>query len=112
MGWISKLISTQMADNSSVVAEHRWSPNLYSFFLNSPAGLIRYKPKDQRDAARFRDKWINRFEAIKTHSLDQKDLKIQMIFLYREIRKNEKVSFKANLHTRLRGGLCFFKLSF
>ena len=112
MSWIKNIINTQMADNSNVVAEHRWSQNLSSFFLNSPAGLIKYKPKDHKDAARFRDKWINKFDQIKENSLNQKDIKIQMHYLYREIRQNEKVSYKANFHTRVRGKLCIFRLSF
>lgn len=102
MDWLKMWARGQLSDNSMVVPEHRWSAKDLSFFLNSPAGLIKYKPRSAQDAARFRDLYINRFESITNNGSRLKDFHE----LYREIGANERVSYSANLNARLKGLKC------
>lgn len=106
MGWIKNKLIEQTATNSGVVPEQRWAEREKCFYLNSPAGLIKYKPKLNRDIARFRDIYINQFDSIKISNL-KPQIKEELFFrLYAEIRAAEKVSYKANVRTRLKGAMC------
>lgn len=93
---IKEFVHNQTVDNSNVRAHQNFAKG--KFFLVSCAGLIEYTPKNEKDVARFRDKWINRFEAIRV--LDAKDQKAAFFRLFAEIRSSEKIRFKANLRTR------------
>lgn len=95
-----------MASNTGVVPSQRWSEIDKSFYLNSSAGLIKYKPKTVKDTAHFRDEYVNAFVMIM-----QSGLGAEAYFdLYRNILKNVKgVRYTANLHTRIKGKLCTLK---
>lgn len=69
------------------------------FFLVSPAGIIVYKVKSEADISRFRDRWISTFDQI-SKIPDAKIRANAFHQLYRQIRQGERVSWKANLHTR------------
>lgn len=94
---LSNFIHNQTVDTSNVKAHQNFAKG--KFFLVSCAGVIEYSPKTENDVARFRDRWINRFEAIR--ALDLKDQKAAFFRLFAEIRGSEKVRFKANMRTRL-----------
>ena len=106
--WIKNKILEHSADMSGVVPEQKWSDREGCFFLNSSAGLIRFKPKDQKQASEFRNKYINEFESIRLSTIDSKTKNELFFRLYAKIRSKEKVSYSANAHTRLRGLLCSF----
>ena len=101
--WIRTQIHNQFVSHDNVVSFHRLDPKTGRFYLNSPAGLIVYKPKSLADVTRFRDKWINKFETLS----EQKDSN-KFYNLYVEIRKNEKVKYRANLRTRIKCNLLRF----
>ena len=73
----------------------RWDGYKRVFFMNSSAGFIKYKPKKPVDIERFRNNWVNRF------MLEKGDRK-RLFKLYRELRRQERVSYKANLNTRVK----------
>ena len=104
--WFKNKLIEQMATNTGVVPEQKWSERDRAFFLNSSAGLIKYKPKSTSDTTRFRDKYINEFEAIRTSQLDV-DTKEKLFFrLYANIKSHERVSYSANIRTRVQGAIC------
>jgi hypothetical protein len=95
---LSELIHNQTVDHSNVVAHQKWGRE-GRFHLVSCAGHIIYKPTSEKDAARFRDRWINRFETIR--QLMPQDQRPAFFRLFKEIRDTEKIKFKANARTRL-----------
>lgn len=106
MNWLRKIVANQMVDNSGVVPEQKWCDRERCFYLNSPAGLIRYKPITIQDTARFRDEYINRFDNIAIVCSDKKHMIKKYFKLYHEIRSKERVRYTANANTRLKGKLC------
>jgi len=95
---IEDLIHSQTVDHSNVVPHQRFGKDGY-FHLVSCAGHIIYKPKKEADVSRFRDKWISRFEKIKTLGFDEQ--RVLFFRLFNEIRSTEKCKYKANLRVRL-----------
>lgn len=108
MAWLKKKTSdfchSQWVDWSNVTPEHRWNPAKRSFFLVSCAGTIQYKPKTEKEIIQFRDKYINRFEAIKSEPNPEERSKL-FHDLYKEIRTLKRISYSANFRTRLQGKL-------
>lgn len=92
LGWVKKKVKEQFLPLDSVVPEFKWSQRTRSFYINSSYGLIIYKPKNERDTARFRNEWNNKFDAEKSNLVD----------FYRQIRMHEKVKFSANIRARAR----------
>ena len=82
---------SQFTDMSGVTPTVTWHKN--RFFLNSPAGVIIYRPENDKDISRFRNTWVNQFK------MAEKD-KESLFALYRSMKRSEKVSYKANLNTR------------
>lgn len=104
--WFKNKIIEHSTKMTGVVPEHKWSDKDRAFFLNSSAGLIKYKPKNTQDTARFRDKYINQFEAIKSSQLAP-EIKEELFFrLYSNIRSAERVNYSANIRTRIQGVVC------
>lgn len=103
MAWFKKKIEEQWSDNSQVVPECKWSERDRAFYINSVAGLIKYRPKNVQDLNRFRDKWVNLFERYKQDALNAKDRERLMFEFTNWIRREEKIKFTANLRTRLKG---------
>jgi hypothetical protein len=105
MAWLKKKTAEfchdQWVDWSNVVPEHRWNPAKRSFHLVSCAGAIHYKPKTEREVIEFRDKYINRFEAIRREPAEEHARLFHE--LYTEIRGLKRTSYNANLRTRLQG---------
>ena len=99
MDWIKRKALEQWVPRDQVVPVAKWSDKDRAFYLDSVAGLIKYKPKDQKDIARFRDKWVNRFEQAKERG------ERSLFQLYKELRSEERVKYSANLRTRLRGAI-------
>lgn len=105
MAWLKKKTAefchNQWVDWSNVVPEHRWNTAKKTFFMVSCAGIISFKPKTEREVIEFRDKYINRFEAIKLEpTADQARLFHE---LYTEVRGLKRTSYSANIRTRLQG---------
>jgi len=104
MSWLEQWIKEQVVDNSGVIPESRWNQREGAFYLNSPAGLIRFKPKTDRDLSKFRDRYINRFEVLK--GLEGSKMIEGYFLLYDEIRACERVKYRANVRTRLKARVC------
>jgi hypothetical protein len=102
MTWIKKQIRQaykyNTADWSGVEPTHRYVANV--FFLDSEAGLLKFKPKTQKEASRFRDDIVNRFSQIA--GFDNQERTRLFFELYKDARKKYKVSWKANFRTRCR----------
>jgi hypothetical protein len=91
-------INGQLASISSVKPDFRYSAVYRKFYMNSEAGLLIYKVRDQNDLTQFRNKWVNKFRDVST-SGDRKDL----FRFYKRIRKDvPRIRYKANIRTRLR----------
>lgn len=95
---ISQQLKAQWLDNSRVEPEHKYIGGV--FYVNSEAGLLVYKPKEDEGVAKFRDDIVNKFEVL----LDEKSKhKTEAMFnLYKSARKKYKVRWKANFRTRCR----------
>jgi hypothetical protein len=107
IGWMKKKWKEQWVDHSAVKYTHAWSPKDNAFYIDSPLGLIKYKPTDIKDLTRFRNKYINRFDyLVKYLSVERNEsdaLEMAIANFYQELRTNEKVKFTANMHTRFKG---------
>lgn len=90
----------QWVDMSGVKPEFRQRQNLIS--LNSFAGTIDFKPRKLEDLYKFRDRYLNRFEGLSLKIREGEDVSREMFDLYEEIRKTFRVSYRANLRTRIR----------
>ena len=101
--WVGKKAGEQWTPMDGVVPAFRWSDGTQSFYLNSVAGLIKFKPKTLKENTEFRNTIVNRFEALAP------DDREGFFELYAEIRENYKVSFTANVRTRLRGRSCVLR---
>lgn len=95
-------MSYQMTSMRAVRIEFNWSQRDRAFYINSQAGLIKFKPKTTVELTNFRDEHINRVDNLRRDELEGSDVTRRLFRLYKEIRKKEKVSYKANLHTRLK----------
>ena len=90
------LLKRQWIDYSNVKPMHRCdNPYIY---LVSEAGMIRYKYKSLKDLTKFRDKYLNKFEAL----ICEPETK-RIFSLFRMIRSEFRVSYRANIRTRLKG---------
>ena len=102
--WIKGAVGYQLTDMRSVRLHFNWSEKDRAFYIDSPAGLIKFKPKSLLLQTRFRDMYINKFAKLVNKDRRGEDVKKELFRLYREIRKTWKVKYKANLRTRLQ---CF-----
>lgn len=101
MSWLKSYLKEQMVSNKGVVPEVKFLQPENIFFMNSPAGLLKYKPKTVKEMTHFRDNYVNLFEHYRQFSPDK------FFDLYAVIRKEVKgVKYTANLHTRAKGVLC------
>lgn len=109
---IKGYVRYQFTNLQGVVPGHHWCNRTNTFFLNSSAGLIRYKPKDVKAATEFRNLWINEFDfLVKKHNRGE-DVRRQMFWFYRRIKKVKRVRYRANINTRTRARLCSLGLLF
>jgi hypothetical protein len=114
MSWFSEYLKNslvyQLSDHSSVKIAVKYHEKFNKFFIDSKAGLLTYKPKDLNDMTRFRNKWINRAELLKERENRGDRVDKELFTLYSEILKSEpKVSYEANINTRLKKGLWNFR---
>ena len=101
-----------MSDHSSVKITTRYSERFNKFFIDSRAGLLTYKPKDLNDMTRFRNTWINKIELLKEKEDKGDNINSELFSLYSEILRKEKISYEANINTRLKKNLWNLKNSF
>lgn len=92
LNWVKKKVREQFLPLHSVVPEFKWSQAKRSFYINSSYGLLVYKAKNEKDIARFRNEWNNKFDAQKNNLAD----------FYKQIRIREKIKFYANIRARAR----------
>ena len=74
--------------------------------MYSSAGEIRFRPRKKKSLQTFRDVWLNKFEHI-CWEKEKVGIDTRPSFkrLYKEIRKDVKVKWKANIRTRLKNVL-------
>lgn len=90
--WLKTKITEQITEHH-VTPEFKWSQRDKSFYINSKYGLIRYRAKTERDLIDFRHKWANRFAYAKSDK--------EIVSVYREILKTEKVKYRGTVRMRL-----------
>jgi len=96
LSWLKRAALNQWTDMKAVKPEVRLVDG--TFYLNSEAGLIRYRPRTTKDLTAFRDKYVNRFMLL-TENYNRRGL----FSLYSQIRGDVKrASYRANVRTRLR----------
>jgi hypothetical protein len=100
MSWFGGWLRYQITDMSRVRPHHNVTVMSGKFitYLNSPAGLIKFVSKTERDFTNFRDKYVNKFEGVKSRK--------EFFVLYREIRKKHRVKWSANFRTRCQNLWC------
>jgi len=89
-----------MSDDSGVAIEYRWSNIEGAFYINSEAGLIRYRPKSTKEAMEFRNTYLNEMELL-SH-LPKVQRLPRLFAAYRALRGRRGVRFRGNIRTRLR----------
>jgi hypothetical protein len=99
--WIENYCRAQLAEHTNVEPVAKWSERERCFYIDSVAGLLKYKPKNLADLTRFRNEWINRFDQLRNTGSGTFEKKL--FEFYEEIRSQEKIKYKANLRTRLKG---------
>jgi hypothetical protein len=108
--YISGVVENQMVSHKNVEPKFTWSHTERKFYLNSEAGIIIYKPKSDLDIAKFRNTYINKFDTLIKEKAMGYNVSADFFALYRRILKEvPRSQYKANIHTRIRGGAkCFF----
>jgi hypothetical protein len=107
MSWLSEYVKNnliyQLSDHSSVKIAVKYHEKIGKFYIDSKAGLLTYKPKDLNDMTRFRNKWINRVELLRERELSGDNIDKDLFLLYTDILDKEpKVSYEANINTRMK----------
>jgi hypothetical protein len=102
--WVKGEVGYQLTDMRSVKLHFTWSDKDRAFYIDSPAGLIKYKPKTMNAQTVFRNRFINEFAKLMGRDTRGQDIRKDLFRLYRQIKKEYKVSYKANFRTRLQ---CF-----
>ena len=98
-----KLFHWQWCSWNTVKPVQKWDFKRREFHIISYAGTIKYRPKKEKEVSKFRDEIINKFEVIKFTG--------NLFAFYRQIRNKYKVSYSANLRTRLKGMFkCYLKV--
>lgn len=109
MSWLSEYVKNslvyQLSDHSAVKIAVKYSEKIGKFYIDSKAGLLIYKPKDLNDMTRFRNKWINKFELLKEREKVGDNVDGEIFSTYSQLLKEEKVSYEANINTRLKKSL-------
>ena len=100
MNWVQSQLHYQSASFQGVTPEFRTVEGIV--YLNSCAGLIRFKPGTPKELTRFRDDVLNRFFALTQRHKVGDRVTADMFALYRHARRTYRVSYKANLNTRLK----------
>ena len=96
---LSDYLRYHVADMSGVKPSYRYSAKNNTFYLDSCAGMIRFKPRGQLELETFRSNWINKFDRL--CSSDAK--KSEFLKFYRELLSQVKrATYKANMRTKLR----------
>jgi len=103
MNWLRRWAVGQIASNRGVVTEHRWDSGKGVLFINTEAGLIQFRPKDHVQLNSFRDKYLNRIVAVSQRP--GKERRSELFDIYKEIRRDRVVRFRANVRTRVEGML-------
>jgi len=101
--FLIKIVKNQMLDNRNAKPSYKWDSAKKCFFINSEAGLIKYRPKDNEDLTSFRDKFLNPVHVLASRKKSGLDISQEIFSLYRRIKKEYWVSYKANLRTRALG---------
>jgi len=97
----------QFTSLKSVQIDARWSQIDRCFYIDSCVGQIRYKPKTTNELTAFRDKYINQVDLLRNIEMAGRPVTRKLFNLYREIKKNHRVRYKANIHTRVKGLLFY-----
>ncbi len=100
---IKGYVRHQWVDMGQVKPEARSLPHLIS--LNSEAGTIDFRIRNQKDLCRFRDHYLNRFHELIAKHKDGEKITRELFVLYDEIRRHFRVKYRANVRTRLRSHL-------
>lgn len=88
-----------VADLSCVQPTYCWDEKRRMFFIDSPAGLIRFKPRNDIAREKFRARWLNQFETLLSSQPTKKDF----FKYYRSLLKDVRgATYKANLRSRAR----------
>lgn len=98
MKWLKQIVRYHSTDMSRVRPESRFRDG--RIWLNSAAGNIEFKPKDWRELCRFRDDVVNKFDEIRSCDKGQN---ARLFELYEYARSKYRVTYRANLRTRLKG---------
>ena len=116
MSWLGEYVRDQaryqVMNLSAVKIQHSYREKLRkfgTFFIDSRAGLIKYSPKSVEDVGRFRNKWVNRIETLRLLEVEGEDIGEQIFTIYEEMLSTEKVSYEANINTRLKKKWNFIK---
>ena len=81
---------------------HRFDTYKRIFHIISPAGVVKWRVRDA-DPDKFRNKYVNEIDRLAKEKGTGRDITRESFGLYREMRKDFRVSYKANARTRLRG---------
>ena len=93
---------SQWVSHKNIVPIHRFDSVRRIFHINTPAGQIKWRPKNTMPG-KFRDKYINMVDILAKKRQEGRDITRDSFKLYRQMRKDFKVSYSANIRTRVRG---------
>ena len=105
--WIKSQATYQVTSMEGVKPELRLRAG--TFYLNSAAGQITYRPPTVGQLTQFRDIYVNRFECLVRRFNGREDITSELFALYRELRiSHKKVRWSANANTRVKAALHVF----
>ena len=92
----------QWVSHGGVEPMHRFDPARGIFWLNTPAGVIKWRVRNKR-MDKFRNEFVNEIDALAKRKSKGEDITRDAFRIYRKIRGEYQVSYSANARTRLRG---------
>jgi len=100
---LKKWLESQWIDYSSEIPVYNFDARKRAYIIHTEMGGLRFRPDGPQEISKFRDKYINQIQALMTRKLSGEDISGALYDLYKEIRKNYRVSYSGNFRTRLKG---------
>ena len=92
----------QWVSHDNVSPIYKYDPVKKIFYLNTPAGLIKWRAR-RAPIDKFRNEFVNEIERLAQMKRQGRDIVSDSFKVYRKVRENYRVSYSANIRTRLKG---------
>jgi len=103
--FVKSFLKGQWTSNSSAMPTQRYDKYNRTFYLDSPAGTVKWRLRGSKDISieNFRNTYVNAIEELGRRRAKGEDVTKESFKIYRDLKKEYRVSYRANFRTRLVG---------